>query len=73
MLSPADAVPGNRVSLPCHVVWTVDMVPAAERPRGGSLPALVILLLVLGVLTGTGTAASAAPSAAGAGPVAARC
>src|SRR3712207_4046332 len=46
------------------------MVLGAERPRGGPVPALLVLLLVLGGLVGTGTAASAAPSAGGEGPVA---
>ncbi|WP_091215119.1 M14 family metallopeptidase [Geodermatophilus siccatus] len=46
------------------------MVLGAERPRGGPVPALLVLLLVLGGLTGTGTAASAAPSAGGEGAVA---
>ena len=46
------------------------MVRAAERPSRGSLPALLtVLLLALGLLVGTGTAASAAPPpGAGGGP-----
>ena len=55
---------------PCPEVWTVDMVSLAQRTPGGSLPALLtVLLLMLGLLVGTGTAATAAPSVDG-GPVA---
>ena len=47
------------------------MVRAAERSPGGPVPALVtVLLLVLGVLVGTASAATAAPPAAAGGTAA---
>jgi hypothetical protein len=47
------------------------MVPASTRPSRGPVPAvLTVLLLLLGLLAGTATVASAAPPAGSGGPVA---
>jgi hypothetical protein len=51
--------------VPAPELWTVEMLRAAERSPGGLAAAvLTTLLLVLGMLAGTGTATAAPPAGA---------